>query len=48
MEYKILEAKIIFNHPHNDYIISVAIESSPGYWKGYFKRVNEISEKSLQ
>ena len=48
MEYKILEAKIIFNHPHNDYIISVAIESSPGYWKGYFKQVNEISEKSLQ
>ncbi|SEC66234.1 hypothetical protein SAMN04489761_3432 [Tenacibaculum sp. MAR_2009_124] len=48
MDYKILEAVIKYNHPHNDYVISVAIESSPGYWKAYYKQVNEISEKSLQ
>lgn len=48
MTYKILEALIKYNHPHNDYIIYVAIESSPGYWKAYYKQVNEISEKSLQ
>jgi len=47
MNYKILEVKILYNHPHNDYVISVAIESAPGYWKAYFKQMNEISEKSI-
>ena len=48
MHYKILEAVIKYNHPHDDYIISVAIESSPGYWKAYYKQADEISEKGLQ
>jgi len=47
MKYKILEVKILYNHPHNDYVISVAIESAPGYWKAYFKQVSQISEKSI-
>jgi len=47
MNYKILEVNIKFNHPHDDYVIAVAIESSPGYWKAYTKQVNEISNKSL-
>ena len=44
----ILESHILFNHPHGDYIISVAVETSPGYWKGYYKQVKEISISSLQ
>lgn len=47
MTYKILEVKILYNHPHRDYVISVAIESAPGYWKAYFKQINIISEKSI-
>lgn len=47
MEYKILEVKIVYNHPHGDYVISVAIESAPGYWKAYYKQMDKISEKSV-
>jgi hypothetical protein len=47
MKNKILEVVIYYNHPHGDYVISVAIESAPGYWKAYFKQVREISEKSI-
>jgi hypothetical protein len=47
-EYKLLESHVIFNHPHGDYVISVAIESSPKRWKAYHKRVSELSIESLQ
>jgi hypothetical protein len=47
MSYKILESHILFNHPHGDYLISVAIESSVGWWKAYYKQVNEISIESF-
>ena len=47
MEYKILESLIVFNHPHDDYIISVAIESAPGYWKAYYNQVPEVSLESI-
>ncbi len=47
MEYKILESHIVFNHPHDDYIISVAIESASGYWKAYYNQVPEVSLKSI-
>ena len=47
MIYKILETHIVFNHPHGDYVVSVAIESSPNYWKAYYLQVKEISISSL-
>ena len=47
MDYKIIEVNVVFNHPHNDYVVSVAIESAPGYWKAYYKQVAELSEESL-
>lgn len=47
MDYKILEVNILCNHPHDDHIISVAIESAPGHWKAYYKQMDEISEKSV-
>lgn len=47
MEYKILQSHIIFNHPHGDYIISVAIESAPGYWKAYYAQTTDLSIKSM-
>lgn len=43
MEYKILESHVVFNHPHDDYIISIAIESAPGYWKAYYDQVSDVS-----
>jgi hypothetical protein len=48
MKYKITHSHILFNHPHNDYIISVLIESTPGYWKAFYKQMDEISLNSLQ
>ena len=47
MEYKIIEANIKVNGSHGDYIIAVAIESSPGYWKAYTGQENDISKESL-
>ncbi|SMO90787.1 hypothetical protein SAMN06265379_11413 [Saccharicrinis carchari] len=47
MEYKILESHIVFNHPYDDYIISIAIESVPGYWKAYYNQVPEVPVKSM-
>lgn len=47
MKYKILESHVIFNHPHDDYIISVAIESAPGYWKACYKQVPDLSLESM-
>jgi hypothetical protein len=46
--YKILEVNILCNHPHDGYIVSVLIESVPGYCKAYFLVVSELSDKMLQ
>ena len=48
MEYKILEAHVIYNHPNDDFIIGVAIESAKNYWKAYYLQTNDISKESFQ
>lgn len=48
MDYKILEVNIIYNHPHDNYVMAVAIESSPGYWKAYTGSAEEISNGSIE
>jgi len=39
---KILEINIVANHPHDDYILSVAYECWEGGWKSRFSRVKDI------